>query len=62
MIYYYRNQIGKSFPIQCESHPDVVKYIKNPQQFQELSPDGGCSVNIHLNYYPNLKSTNLFRV
>ncbi|RIA86082.1 hypothetical protein C1645_780424 [Glomus cerebriforme] len=39
-----RDQIGESFPIQCESHPDVINYIKNPNQFQELSPDGGCSL------------------
>ncbi|CAB4491510.1 P-loop containing nucleoside triphosphate hydrolase protein [Rhizophagus irregularis] len=39
-----RNQIGKSFPIRCESHPDSINYIKSPRQFQELSPDGGCSL------------------
>ncbi|CAI2170001.1 16549_t:CDS:10 [Funneliformis geosporum] len=38
-----RGQVGRTFPILCESHPDIINDISSPKQFRELSPDGGCN-------------------
>ncbi|CAG8553663.1 12049_t:CDS:10 [Funneliformis mosseae] len=38
-----RGQVGETFPILCESHPDIINYIESPEEFQKSSPDGGCN-------------------
>ncbi|RHZ48435.1 hypothetical protein Glove_551g8 [Diversispora epigaea] len=37
-----RNQVGSGFPIVCSRHPENKNIIENPNQFEEVSPDGGC--------------------
>ncbi len=56
LCYYSRGQIGNSFQILCESHPNITKNIESPKEFKEFSPDGGCDVNVLLNYGLNFKS------
>ena len=33
---------GIYLPIRCERHPNDVMKPKNPEDFPNLSPDGGC--------------------
>ena len=39
-------QVGDSFPIFCPQHPNNQNNVKDPKQFIEFAPDGGCSVII----------------
>jgi hypothetical protein len=39
-------QVGDSFPIICSQHPNNRSDVKNPKQFDEFAPDGGCLVII----------------
>ena len=39
-------QVGDSFPIFCPQHPNNRNNVKDPKQFIEFAPDGGCSVII----------------
>ena len=39
-------QIGGYFPIVCPQHPDNRNNVKDPKQFNEFAPDGGCLVII----------------
>ncbi|CAG8739496.1 2897_t:CDS:1, partial [Acaulospora colombiana] len=34
-------QIGEGFPTVCAQHPDYRNIIFRPEQFEEVSPDGG---------------------
>ncbi len=36
-------QIGFGMPIVCNNHPDYKNIIVEPEQFLQVSPDGGCS-------------------
>ncbi|GBB88735.1 hypothetical protein RclHR1_15310002 [Rhizophagus clarus] len=40
-----RNQIGFGMPIVCNRHPDYKNTIIEPDQFEKVSPDGGCYKN-----------------
>jgi len=35
-------QIGFGMPIVCNKHPDYKNVIVQPEQFTQVSPDGGC--------------------
>ncbi|KAI0030555.1 P-loop containing nucleoside triphosphate hydrolase protein [Vararia minispora EC-137] len=37
-----RGHFYEGFPIFCERHPDRTAVLKEPEDFNELSPDGGC--------------------
>lgn len=37
------NNIHDGLPVRCEQHPDRQNDLKQPSDFDELSPDGGCS-------------------
>ncbi|CAG8476927.1 30534_t:CDS:10 [Gigaspora margarita] len=37
-----RDQVGPGFPIVCTRHPDYKNNIYEANQFNEISPDGGC--------------------
>lgn len=39
-----RGQIYDGFPAQCQRHPDRKVDLKQPEDFDELCPDGGCLV------------------
>ena len=39
-------RIGNSFPIICPQHPNNKNYVRDPKQFAEFAPDGGCLVII----------------
>ncbi|CAG8458390.1 7466_t:CDS:10 [Acaulospora morrowiae] len=39
------SQVGPGLPIVCAQHPDYKNIISNPQEFAEVSPDGGCMLN-----------------
>ncbi|GJF00004.1 P-loop containing nucleoside triphosphate hydrolase protein [Phanerochaete sordida] len=34
--------IHDGLPVRCERHPTKTAVLKNPQQFEEYCPDGGC--------------------
>ncbi|XP_031552537.1 NFX1-type zinc finger-containing protein 1-like [Actinia tenebrosa] len=38
-----KNQIGDALPLVCESHKDKV-LVKEPKDFLEMVPDGGCKL------------------
>ncbi|PKC03010.1 hypothetical protein RhiirA5_452565 [Rhizophagus irregularis] len=40
-----RNQVGFGMPIICNRHPDYKNIIAKPEQFEQISPDGGCYEN-----------------
>ncbi|CAI2182855.1 2804_t:CDS:10, partial [Funneliformis geosporum] len=35
-------QVGSGMPIECHKHPEYKHIINNPEQFEQVSPDGGC--------------------
>lgn len=37
-----RDHLYDGFPIRCERHPDKVASLKEPNDFDKYSPDGGC--------------------
>ncbi|CAG8508889.1 3900_t:CDS:10 [Acaulospora colombiana] len=37
-------QVGEGFPTVCALHPDYKNIISRPEQFKEVSPDGGCTL------------------
>ncbi|EXX71059.1 uncharacterized protein OCT59_017734 [Rhizophagus irregularis] len=37
-----REQVGFGMPIVCNQHPDYKNIIDKPEQFAQVSPDGGC--------------------
>jgi hypothetical protein len=37
------NNIHDGLPVKCEQHPDRQHELKQPSDFDALSPDGGCS-------------------
>jgi replication-associated recombination protein RarA len=37
------NSIYNGLPVKCERHPDRQNLLKQPADFNELCPDGGCS-------------------
>ncbi|GBC01063.1 hypothetical protein RclHR1_04050006 [Rhizophagus clarus] len=37
-----RNQVGFGMPIVCNKHPHYKNTIIDPDQFEQVSPDGGC--------------------
>jgi hypothetical protein len=37
-----RKQVGLGMPIVCNQHPDYKNIIDKPEQFAQVSPDGGC--------------------
>ena len=39
-------QVGNSFPIVCPQHPNNQNNVKDPIQFTEFAPEGGCLVII----------------
>jgi hypothetical protein len=39
-----QDAIYKSFPIKCVRHPDSRQDVTSPEQFQLMSPDGGCNI------------------
>ncbi|CAB4430543.1 unnamed protein product [Rhizophagus irregularis] len=44
-ILHERNQVGFGMPIVCNNHPDYKNIIVEPDQFEKVSPDGGCNKN-----------------
>ncbi|PKY21705.1 hypothetical protein RhiirB3_525223 [Rhizophagus irregularis] len=42
-ILHERNQVGFGIPIVCDRHPDYKNIIVEPDQFEKVSPDGGCN-------------------
>jgi hypothetical protein len=42
-ILHERNQVGFGMPIVCNNHPDYKNIIIDPDQFEKVSPDGGCN-------------------
>ncbi|CAB5387849.1 unnamed protein product [Rhizophagus irregularis] len=44
-ILHERNQVGFGMPIVCNNHPDYKNIIVEPDQFEKVSPDGGCNEN-----------------
>jgi hypothetical protein len=40
-----RNQVGFGMPIVCNRHSDYKNIITEPDQFEKVSPDGGCYKN-----------------
>ncbi|KAM0712387.1 hypothetical protein Q7P37_011482 [Cladosporium fusiforme] len=40
-----QNSIHDGLPVQCEQHPDRKSVLKQPSDFDELCPDGGCSAS-----------------
>jgi hypothetical protein len=43
-----RNQVGFGMPIVCNKHPYYKNTITDPDQFEQLSPDGGCYENCNM--------------
>lgn len=37
------NFLDDGVPVKCEQHPDRQAILKNPNDFIEKSPDGGCT-------------------
>ena len=37
------NSIHDGLPVKCEQHPDRQNVLKQPSDFDDLCPDGGCS-------------------
>lgn len=37
------NYIYDGFPVKCEKHPTRIFTVKEPQEFDSLTPDGGCT-------------------
>lgn len=35
--------IYKGLPIKCQRHPSCIREIGRPEDFDEHSPDGGCT-------------------
>lgn len=38
-----QNDIHDGLPVRCEQHPDRQNVLKQPADFDQLCPDGGCS-------------------
>ncbi|CAG8518815.1 4362_t:CDS:10 [Funneliformis mosseae] len=36
-------QVGYGMPIACHKHPEYKHVIENPEDFDRISPDGGCN-------------------
>ena len=36
--------IYQGFPVKCERHPDIKTILGQLEDFDELCPDGGCSL------------------
>ncbi|CAB4484431.1 unnamed protein product [Rhizophagus irregularis] len=43
-----RKQVGFGMPIVCNKHPDYKNIIIDPDQFEQVSPDGGCYENCNM--------------
>ncbi|GES93124.1 P-loop containing nucleoside triphosphate hydrolase protein [Rhizophagus clarus] len=43
-----RNQVGFGMPIVCNKHPNYKNTIVDPDQFEQVSPDGGCYENCNM--------------
>ncbi|GBB88387.1 hypothetical protein RclHR1_14960002 [Rhizophagus clarus] len=41
-ILHKRKQVGFGMPIVCNKHPHYKNTIVDPDQFEQISPDGGC--------------------
>ena len=41
-ILHERRQVGYGMPIVCNKHPHYKNTIFEPEQFEQVSPDGGC--------------------
>lgn len=37
------NSVHGGLPVKCEQHPNILNILKQPSDFDELCPDGGCS-------------------
>jgi hypothetical protein len=47
-ILHERKQVGYGMPIVCNKHPDYKNIITEPEQFEQVSPDGGCYENCNM--------------
>ncbi|CAB4384074.1 unnamed protein product [Rhizophagus irregularis] len=47
-ILHNRNQVGFGMPIICNKHPHYKNTIVDPDQFEQISPDGGCYENCNM--------------
>jgi hypothetical protein len=47
-ILHKRNQVGYGMPILCNNHPDYKYIITDPDQWERVSPDGGCYENCNM--------------
>ncbi|RGB37021.1 hypothetical protein C1646_652342, partial [Rhizophagus diaphanus] len=47
-ILHGRNQVGFGIPIVCNKHPYYKNTIVDPDQFEQISPDGGCYENCNM--------------
>ncbi|GBC05064.1 hypothetical protein RclHR1_00600027 [Rhizophagus clarus] len=43
-----RNQVGFGMPIVCNLHPHCKNIIVDPDQFEKISPNGGCHENCNI--------------
>lgn len=39
-----KGRIHDGFPIQCQKHPGTAVVVRNPDDFEMYSPDGGCAL------------------
>ncbi|GBB94416.1 hypothetical protein RclHR1_02350015 [Rhizophagus clarus] len=47
-ILHERNQVGFGMPIVCNNHSDYKNIITEPDQFEKVSPNGGCNKNCNM--------------
>ncbi len=38
-----KHHVYDGFPVKCERHPDQKAIVQNPEEFDVICPDGGCS-------------------